>query len=184
MANFINEHEGEFKKAIEHFKGEITSLRTGRATPALVEDIQVEAYDGKMEIKGLASINVPDPKTITIDPWDKSLLQNIEKAINDSDVGISPVVDGTLIRLSLPPMTEENRKEKVKVLKQKAEQARISVRGIREKVRDAIIKAEEDKEISEDDKFKMQEELDKFVADQNKEIENITTEKEKEIMTI
>jgi len=184
MANIINEHQEDFDKAIEHFKSEISSLRTGRATPALVEDIPVEAYDSKMDVKGIASINVPDPKTIIIEPWDKSLLKNLEKAINEADVGISPVVDGTIIRLNMPPMTEENRKEMVKILKQKAEQARVSIRGIREKIRDKIIKAEEAKEISEDERFRLQEDLDKKVNEVNKEIEKIAEEKEKEIMTI
>jgi len=184
MANIIKDNEAEFNKAVEHFRAEISSLRTGRATPALVEDIPVEAYDQKMELKGVASINTPDPKSIIIEPWDKNLLKDIEKAIIDSDIGISPVVDGTVVRLNMPPMTEENRKEMVKILKQKAEQARISVRNVREKVRDEINKAEEDKEISEDEKFKFQEELDKYVGDVNKQIESIAEEKEKEIMTI
>ncbi len=184
MANIIKEHEGEFQKAIDHFKSEISILRTGRATPAMVEDIQVEVYDQKMEIKGLASINVPDPKTIVIDPWDKNVIKDIEKALNDSDIGVSPVVDGTVIRLNMPPMTEENRKDMVKILKQKAEQARISARGVREKVRDKIIKAEDAKEITEDERFRSQEELDKHVGEVNKEIDKITDEKEKEIMTI
>lgn len=184
MASITKEHEGEFQKAIDHFKSEIGTLRTGRATPAMVEDIPVQAYDQKMELKGLASINVPDPKTIVIDPWDKNVIKDIEKALNDSDIGVSPVVDGTVIRLNMPPMTEENRKDMVKILKQKAELARISIRGIREKIRDKIIKAEEAKEISEDERFRGQEELDKHVGELNKEIDKIAEDKEKEIMTI
>jgi len=184
MSNIVKDNETEFNKAIDHFKADIGSLRTGRATPALVENIPVEAYDQKMELKGVASINVPDAKSIVIEPWDKNLLKNIEKAITNSDVGISPVVDGTVIRLNMPLMTEENRRDMVKILKQKAEQSRISVRNIREKIRDTINKSEEDKEISEDEKFRMQEELDKYVGDINKKIETITEEKEKEIMTI
>lgn len=184
MPSIINEHEEEFQKAIDFFKTEISGLRTGRATPALVENIPVMAYDQKMELKGLASISAPDPKTIVIDPWDKNLLKDIEKAINESDVGISPVVDGTVIRLNMPQMTEENRKEMVKILRQKAEQARVAIRGIREKVRDKIIKAEENKEITEDDRYKLQEQLDKHVNELNDTIERIADEKEQEIMTI
>jgi ribosome recycling factor len=184
MGNIINEHQQEFDKAIAHFKSDISSLRTGRATPALVEDLPVEAYDSKMELKGVASISAPDPKSLIIEPWDKGLLKNIEKAIQDSDVGVSPVVDGTVIRLNMPPMTEENRRDMVKILKQKAEQARVSIRGVREKIRDKIIKAEESKEISEDERFRLQEELDKHVNEMNKEVERITEEKEKEIMTV
>lgn len=184
MASIIKDHEEEFKKSINHFKTEIGSLRTGRATPALVEDIPVEAYDQKMELKGLATINVPDSRTIVIDPWDKNVLKFIEKAITDSDIGVSPVVDGTVIRLNMPPMTEENRLDMVKILKQKAEQAHISVRGVREKIRDSIIKSEENKEIGEDERFRSLEELDKEVGEINKQIDKISEEKEKEIMTI
>lgn len=184
MANIVKDNEAEFNKAIDHFKADISSLRTGRATPALVEDIPVEAYDQRMELKGVASINIPDPKSIVIEPWDKGLIKNIEKALAASEIGVSPVVDGTVIRLNMPPMTEENRKDMVKILKQKAEHARISVRNVREKIRDEINKAEEEKEISEDEKFRFQEELDKHVSDLNKKIESIAEEKEKEIMTI
>jgi len=182
--SIISEHNEEFEKAIEHFKSEISALRTGRATPALVEDICVEVYGSKMEIKGVASISTPDAKTIIIDPWDKSNLKEIEKAISEADIGMSPVIDQTIIRLSMPQMTEENRKDMVKILKQKMEQARTSIRLAREKVREKILKAEEVGEIREDDRFRLQEELDKRVAELNKEIGKIVEDKEKEIMTV
>lgn len=184
MASIIKEHQAEFQKATDHFKTEIGTLRTGRATPALVEDIPVEAYDQKMELKGLASISAPDPKTIVIDPWDKNIIKSIEKAITEADIGVSPVVDGTVVRLNMPPMTEENRKDMVKILKQRAEQAHIAVRGVREKIRDLVIKSEENKEIGEDERFRLLEELDKEVVEINKQIDQISDEKEKEIMTI
>lgn len=184
MTSIIMQHDEEFQKAIDHFKSEIGALRTGRATPALVEDIPVEAYDQKMELKGLASISAPDPKTIVIDPWDKNVIKFIEKAITESEIGISPVVDGTVIRLNMPPMTEENRLDMVKILKQKAEQAHIAVRGVREKIRESVIKSEENKEISEDERFRLLEELDKQVGEINKQVDKISEEKEKEIMTI
>ncbi|MBU0648679.1 ribosome recycling factor [Patescibacteria group bacterium] len=182
--SIISEHNEEFEKAIEHFKSEISVLRTGRATPAMVENICVEVYGSKMEIKGVASISTPDAKTIIVDPWDKNNLKEIEKAIREANIGMSPVIDQTIIRLNMPPMTEENRKDMVKVLKQKMEQARTSVRLAREKVRDRILKAEEAGEIREDDRFRLQEELDEKVGELNREIEKITQEKEKEIMTV
>ncbi|MDD4995376.1 MAG: ribosome recycling factor [Patescibacteria group bacterium] len=184
MIAIILKNEEEFKKVIEHFRTDISSLRTGRANPALVENIQIKAYGSMMEIKGLASITIPDPKTIVIDPWDKSILKDVEKGITEANIGINPVVDGTIVRLSMPLMTEENRKEMVKILKQKSEQSRVSLRGIREKVKNAIIQAEEAKEISEDERFRAQEDLDKYVGGFNSEIDKMTEEKEKEIMTI
>lgn len=182
--SIISEHNEEFQKAVEHFKSELNSLRTGRATPALVEDIPVEAYGSKMNVKGLASISAPDPKTIMIDPWDKSVLKDIEKAIRDADIGVNPVIDQTIIRLSMPAMTEENRKEMVKIMKQKMELARTSIRAVREKVKDQVIKAEEGGEIREDERFRLQDELDKKVGELNKEVEAIAEAKEKEIMSV
>jgi len=174
----------KFDKAIEHLKSDITSLRTGRATPALVEDIVVEAYGTKQPVKSLASISVQDAKTLVVEPWDKSILQQIDVAISRSQLGINPVNDGKLIRLPLPDLTQERRMELIKVLSQKLEQARIAVRKIREEMRDDIDKAEKIKEISEDEKFKLQEELDKKVKDYNEEIKTIGEDKEKEINTI
>lgn len=184
MPNIISEHNEEFEKVIAHFKTELGGLRTGRATPALVENIPVEAYGSKMGIKGLASIHIPDSKTIVVDPWDKNVIKDIEKAIRESNIGLSPVVDKSVIRLTMPPMTEENRKDMVKIVKQKMEQARTGIRGVREKIKEKIVKAEEDGEIREDERYRLIEELDKKIAELNKEIEKIAQEKEKEIMTV
>ena len=120
-----------FDSAVEHLQKELGALRTGRATPALVEDIVVNAYDTMMEIKGLASIQTSDARTLVIEPWDKSLTKNIEKAIRDAGTGLNPLVDGTSIRIIMSSMTEDNRKQMVKKMKEIIEEAKIAVRQIR-----------------------------------------------------
>ncbi|EKE06924.1 MAG: hypothetical protein ACD_18C00235G0003 [uncultured bacterium] len=173
-----------FEKSIEFLRQDISSLRTGRATPALVEDIIVEAYGTKQPLKAVASISVADAKTINVDPWDKSLSQAVEIAIRNSDVGINPVNDGKLIRLPLPDLNAERRQELIKVLHKKLEQARVSLRKIREDVRNEIDKAEKAKTISEDEKFNEQDDLEKLVKEYNDRVKEIGDEKEKEITTI
>ncbi|OGL72442.1 ribosome recycling factor [Candidatus Uhrbacteria bacterium RIFCSPHIGHO2_12_FULL_57_11] len=178
------EWKTEFQKVIDHLKRELGGLRTGRASSALVEDIQVEAYGTKMGMKGVGSISVPDSKTIQIEPWDKTLLKEIEKAVAASGLGINPVVDGNLVRISLPKLTEENRKELVKLVGKKLEEAKVGVRGVREKIRESIIAEERDKKISEDERFREQDELEKTVKSFIAEIDKTGEEKEKEIMTV
>src|SRR5437762_2599764 len=120
----------KLNKAIEHLKQEVASLRTGRASPALVEDIEADYYGTKTAIKALGSISTPEPRQILIQPWDKGAIQPIEKAIQASGLGLNPVVDGIVIRLNLPQLTEERRKDLIKILKQKTEEVRISIRKI------------------------------------------------------
>jgi len=184
MTNVIENYKPEFDKIIEHFKNEIAALRTGRATPALVENILVEAYGVKTPIKGLGSISIPDFKTILIEPWDKGILKEIEKAVRLANIGISPVIEGGRMRLSIPPLTEESRQELVKMLYQKIEQSRISLRSVRDKVKSEIVKAEREKQITEDDRYKLQEKLDELIEEYNFKIKEIGEQKEKEIMTI
>src|SRR3989344_7275388 len=123
-----------FEQILNFYKNDIASVRTGRATPALVEDVQVEAYGQKMTIKELASINIPEPRTIVIQPWDKTVLEAISTAIQKSSVGLAPIADGDLIRLNIPSLTEERRKEFIKILKHKTEDARIKIRKVREDI--------------------------------------------------
>jgi ribosome recycling factor len=184
MHALLSRKKPDFEAAIDHLQKELGGLRTGRATPALVEDISVSAYDAMMEIKGLASIQSQDAKTLIIDPWDKGLLRNIEKGIRDAGVGLSPVVDGTVIRIVMPSMTEENRKVMVKKMKEFLEEARIALRQVREDARDAAGKMEKDKEISEDEKFKLIDEIDKMTKEFNERIDQIGEKKEVEIMTV
>ncbi len=184
MHPILSQKRPDYQAAIDHLYKEFGSLRTGRATPALVEDIPVSAYDSMMEIKGLASIQSQDSKTLVIDPWDKALIRNIEKGIRDAGIGLSPVVDGTLIRIVMPPMTEENRMKMVKIMKEYVEEAKIRVRGVREDSRDMIIKMEKEKELGEDEKFKLLDEIDKLTKEFTGEIEDIAERKEEEIMTV
>jgi ribosome recycling factor len=184
MNNFLESRKEDFTKSVEHLKGELSALRTGRANPSLVENITVDAYGVKTPIRGLANITIPDPKTLLIEPWDKSVIKDMEKAIQMANIGINPVNEGTKIRLSMPQMTEENRKEMIKIMGQKLELARISLRNVRESVKDEIAKAEKDKKISEDEKFRFQAELEEFVKKQNDEVKAIGEKKEHELMTI
>ena len=180
----IDAYKEQFNKTIDHLKQEISALRTGRATPALVEDVMVEAYGTKQGLKAVASISVADAKTLTVEPWDKTLMQVIELAIRNSDVGINPVNDGKLIRLPLPELTAERRADLIKELHKKLEDARIAVRKIREEVRNDIDKAEKEKVISEDEKFASQDELEELVKEYNELVKKVGQDKEKEITTI
>ncbi|PIT87178.1 MAG: ribosome recycling factor [Candidatus Magasanikbacteria bacterium CG10_big_fil_rev_8_21_14_0_10_40_10] len=180
----ISEHKNDFDKAVEYLKNDITSLRTGRATTALVEDLPVNAYGARQPLKAVGTINVLDAKTVAIEPWDKSLMVEIEKAVRDSSLGINPVNNGKQIILALPQLTSERRAELIKVLHQKLEGARISLRKIREDVKDLIMTAEKDKAIGEDERYKLQEDLEKMVKDYNEKIKTIGEEKEKEINSV
>lgn len=186
VVSFTQKHmlKQEFDKAIEYFKQDISSLRTGRATPAIVEDISIEAYGIRQPLKSVASISVADAKTLNIDPWDKSLMQAVETGLRNSPLGINPVNDGKLIRLPLPELTSERRADLIKVLHQKSEAARIAIRKIREDVRTEVEMAADAKEMGEDEKFKMFEEIEKLVKEYNEKIKLMGEEKEKEINTI
>lgn len=159
-------------------------MRTGRANAAILDGVMVEAYGSHLPLKGAASITVPDPKTIMAEPWDKNLLKEVEKAILTANLGISPVNDGKAVRLNMPPMTEEFRKELLKVVNQELERARISLRQLRDRIRDKIFGEEKAKLIGEDQRFALQEKLEKMVKEQNDFLKNLAGEKEKEIMTI
>ncbi len=180
----ITDFKKDFEDVVEFFKTDITALRTGRASTAIVENIMVEAYGTSQQLKGTASITVADAKTLTIEPWDKGLLAAVEKGIRDSGLGINPVNDGRLIRLSLPELTSDRRAELVKVLHQKIEQAKISVRKVREDIRGMIASEEKEKNITEDDKYSLQEALDKVVKEYNEKIDALGAAKEKDITTV
>ena len=174
----------QFESAIAHLREEIKNLRTGRATPAIVEDVTVVAYGGKQPLKALASISVTDAKTLTVEPWDKSILKDVEQAIGTSDLGINPINDGKLLRLPLPDLTQDRRQELIKVLHRKLEDGRIAVRQIREDARKEIDTAEKNKTIGEDEKFTQQETLEKMVKEHNETIKKIGDDKEREITTV
>lgn len=173
----------EFKKPIIFLQEELATLRTGRATPALVEHVRVQAYNATMPLKEVASITVPEPQSLAIQPWDKSLLGPIERAIQESSLGIQPLNDGQMIRLIMPQLTEERRKQLQKVVHQKSEEAKIAIRGIREKNMKAIKQQEQDKSLSEDQSKIEQKKLQEQVDDAVKEIESIAKSKEQEVLT-
>ncbi len=184
MHTVIEDFRSEFEQVVEFFRSDLNGLRTGRANAAMVEDIPVEAYGGMMTVKGVGSILVPDAKTIIVEPWDKALTKEIEKALRQAPIGVNPVVDGARIRLSLPPMTEEGRREMVKIVGKKAEEAHIGVRGVRERAKDELNRMEKEKEITEDERFRLQETLETIVKIWNDKIRDISAEKEQEILTI
>ncbi|OGZ31822.1 MAG: ribosome recycling factor [Candidatus Portnoybacteria bacterium RBG_13_40_8] len=173
----------ELESTIQFLKGELVKIKTSRATPAMVEDIEIDCYNQKFPVKQLASINVPQPRLIIIQPWDKAILQDIERGIRNKS-SFSPVVDGELIRINIPTLSEEQRKEYCKVIADKTEEARISIRLNREKVWKDIQEMERNGEIREDDKFRAKDELQELVDDYNKKIDELKKTKESEVMTI
>ncbi|EKD58981.1 MAG: hypothetical protein ACD_56C00014G0002 [uncultured bacterium] len=180
----INLHREDLDKSIEHFIGEAGKIRTGRANASLVEDVLVDYYGTRTPLKQMAAINIPEPRQITIQPWDRSAMGVIENTIRNSDLNLNPVNDGILIRITIPMLTEERRREMVKMLNQKAEEARIAIRSIREDILKEIKEAEKAGDISEDDEFKAKERVQEIVADFNKKIEDIRAKKEVEVMTV
>lgn len=178
----LNQHKKEFDKIIEHFKNEAASIRTGRASASLVDGIVVEHYGGKYQVKELASILIPEPKTVLIQPWDKSAIGSIEKAIKSSNLGLNPTSDAQGIRLVMPALTEERRREFIKLLGQKSEEAKQAVRHIRGKIWDDIQEKEKKGVISENEKFRGKDNLQKIVDEYNKKIEEIEKKKENELI--
>ena len=181
--DLINQKKPSFGGVLEFYKNDIATIRTGRATPALVEDIVVDAYGQKMHIKELATITTPEPRSLVIQPWDKGVVAAIEGAIRKSELGLNPVVDSQSIRLNIPSLTEERRKEFIKLLKQKTEEARVKIRHIREEIWHKAQTMEHAHEISEDDKFKAKDDLQKLTDDYNKKIEELEKKKETELLT-
>lgn len=180
----LSDYKQNFEQAVAFLKEDIAGLRTGRASVAMVEDISVEAYGTRQPIKAIASITISDAKTLMIDPWNKSMLGNVERGIRDSGLGVNPVNDGRGIRVTLPELTSERRVELAKILHQKLEQARVAVRQIREEIKSAIIAAEKDGAMSEDDRYRMQDDLEKMVKEYTEEVRVIGEKKETEISTV
>ena len=174
----------QLNNAGNHFRGEIAGLRTGRATPALVEDLSVDYYGTPTPLKAIAAISTPEPRQLIIAPWDKQAIQPIERAIQASSLGMNPVTDRDVIRLTIPALTEERRRELTKLLGRHAEDARIRIRQAREEALREIDAREKKKEISEDARFRDREAAQKLVDEANKKIDDLTAAKEKEIMTV
>ena len=180
----VSAQEERMKKTIESLKQEYGSLRAGRAMPSLLDKVMVDYYGTATPVNQVARVAVPEPRMITIQPYEKSLLREIEKAIQKSDLGLNPNSDGTTIRLAIPQLTQERRKELVKTVNKKAEDAKVAVRNVRRDGNDAIKKLEKSKQITEDDSKKGQEDMQKLADKYVKQIDGIKAAKEKEVMEV
>ncbi|QET01925.1 MULTISPECIES: ribosome recycling factor [Cupriavidus] len=176
--------EQKMQKSIEAFKADLAKIRTGRAHTGLLDHVQVDYYGSPVPISQVANVGLADARTISVQPWEKKMVQPVEKAIRDADLGLNPSTMGDVIRVPMPALTEERRKELTKVVKSEAEGAKIAVRNLRRDANEQFKKLVKDKTISEDDERRGQDEVqkltDKFVA----EIDKLVAEKEKEIMTV
>ena len=172
------------QQAIEHLRQEFGGLHTGRANVGMVDDVQVEVYGSHMPLKGTANISCPDAQTIRVEPWDKTIIGAIEKAIRDADLGINPQNMGEHLLIPVPPMTEERRGQMVKKVYQSAEQTKIAIRNIRQDVIKKAKHQKDEKEISEDEHARLEKQIQEKVDEANKTIEEVTKNKETEISTI
>jgi ribosome recycling factor len=184
MADSFKEAEGKMTKCVDATRSEFAAIRTGRATPALLDRIQVEAYGTSVPLKQVATVSAPDPRSLMIVAFDRNTVGDIRKAIEKSDLGLSPNVDGGSVRLSIPSLNEERRKDLVKIVKKKGEDGKIAVRNVRHKVHDDLRMQLKDHDITEDDNKRMQDQLQKMTDRFIKEIDQLVTAKEKEIMEV
>jgi ribosome recycling factor len=174
--------EGRRKVSADHFRKELSKVRTGRANLSLFEDIKVEYYGTLTPVNQLASLGIPDPTLITVQPWDPTLLEPIDKAIRAADLGFNPLNDGKTIKVPIPPLDDERRREMAKKIKKMLEDEKTALRNMRRESKDEIEKLEKDKKIAEDDKFNGLELLQKIIEDYSKKIDEIAAAKEKEIL--
>ena len=172
------------EKALDALRRDLATVRTGRASPALVEHLKVDYYGAATPLNQLATISTPDARLITVQPWDRGSIGAIEKAILKSDIGLNPSNDGTLIRLAIPQLTEERRREIAKQVRKRAEDARVAVRNIRRDAHENIRRLEHEHEISQDDLHRAETELQKLTDDHIKEIDKVGHEKEEEVLAV
>ena len=184
LEQIIQKAKPEMEQAITRLKEEIAKLRTGRANPAMVENLTVDYYGAKSPLKQVASITIPEPRLIVIQPWSNDNLVDIEKAINEADLGLNPTNDGQVLRIAIPPLNEERRKELVKTLGKYAEASRVVVRQAREAAWDEIQEQVKSGKLGEDEKFRGKEKLQALVDEYNGKIDEIREKKEKEIMEV
>jgi ribosome recycling factor len=181
---YFREIESRMQKCVDATRSEFSSIRTGRASPALLDRLAVDAYGQSVPLKEVAGVSTPDSRTLLISAWDKSTVPAIRKAIEKSDLGLMPNVDGSTIRLVIPPLNEERRKELAKLVKKKAEDGRIAVRNVRHRAHDELKGQLKSGEITEDDNKRMQESLQRLTDKFVKEIDTLVAAKEKEIMEV
>ncbi|KXI18644.1 MULTISPECIES: ribosome recycling factor [Gardnerella] len=184
MSAIIDQAQEQMNKSVEATKENFMGIRTGRANPALLNGIMVDYYGAPTPIKAVASIGVPEPRTLAVTPFDASQANAVEKAIRDSDLGVSPNRDGNVIRVTMPELTEERRKEYVKLAKTKAEEGKVAVRNIRRKAKESIDKSVKDGELGEDEGDRLQKELDKLTKQVTDSLDVLLEGKQKEIMEV
>lgn len=184
MAETFKDAESKMQKCIESTRGEFASIRTGRATPALLDRLHVEAYGAAVPLKQVATVSAPDARTLVIAAFDRNTVGDIRKAIEKSDLGLTPNIDGSQIRLMIPPLNEERRKDLVKIVKKKGEDGKVAVRNVRHKIHDDLKAQLKDHKITEDESKRMQDQLQKLTDKFVKEIDQLITTKEKEIMEV
>lgn len=181
----LNEVRDKLTQTQTHYKEQLSGIKTGSASPSMVENIKVEAYSGSvMTLKELATISVPNNTLITITPWDKSIVTAIEKALRENSGGFNPNVDGDIIKVPIPPLTEEQRKNYVKLAKEKLEEAKIAIRNIRQNAFKAVDEQEENGIISEDEKNRMRSQMDDEIKKANDGVQQLFAAKEKDLMTV
>lgn len=178
----LSESREKMTKSIEALKKEFRKIRTGRASSALLEGLKVDCYDTQMPLEQVASISVPESRLIIVQPWDQSVIGNIEKSILKSELGLTPMNDGKIIRIAIPPLTEERRKELAKLAKKMGEDSKISIRNLRREANEMFKELKNEKEISEDELHKFLDDVQKITDEFVKEIDQVTAEKEKEII--
>jgi ribosome recycling factor len=185
MLNDIYEDTRErMQKALESLEKDFKRLRTGRASISLLDGIKLDYYGSPTPLNQLATLTVPEPRTIMIQPWDNTIIGEVEKAILKSELGLTPMNDGKIIRINVPPLTEERRRDLVKVIKKNAEEAKVAVRNIRRDSNEMVKDLKKDKEISEDEQFRGQDEIQKITDEYIKNIDSVYSNKEKEVLEI
>lgn len=183
-SDIIQQMNSKMEASIDAFKRELVRIRTGRASLALLDGIRIDAYGSKMAMDQVGSLTIPESSMIAIKPWDPQMLPAIEKAILKSDLGLTPANDGNVIRLNIPPLTEERRKELVKQVKKIGEEFKVAVRNVRREANDSLKKMKKEKEISEDDLFRLQDDAQKSTDNFIKNVDKIVIGKEKEVMEV
>lgn len=184
MSSIIKQTEDKMKKSLSALEDEFNTLRTGRASPALFDKVRVEYYGTPTPINQVATISVPEARLVVIQPWDKSIIGDIEKAIQKSELSVNPSNDGKVIRISIPPLTEERRKEFVKIAKNMAEQSRVSIRNVRRDANDELKKSEKDGDLSEDELKRAEDDVQKLTDTYIEQVNTMLDEKEKEILEV
>ena len=176
--------DSHMEKAVATVQRAFSELRGGRATPAMLDSVRVEYYGTSTPLKQLAAISAPEPRLLVVQPWDASAMGEVEKALQKANLGVTPIVDGKLVRIPLPPLTQERRAELDKLVRKLAEEGRVAVRNVRRDAKETLTKAQHDKSLSEDESFKGQEQLQQMTDKRTREIDTLLQAKETELKTL